>query len=414
MLDIGGRVIFLTGAPLPSSLRWTDEELCAPLQPCFIERVPGDITGISTIDDKAPSWRSLPLDNPHLPTGLTQLSREYLSFDDFGHTNEETSFLSTTELSFASTDRDGYPSERSQLSDSDKEDVFSQYYEHSFALHETIPSSQIVGADSSDNSFTTDLESFTVFLSPTSQPHAEDQLLTRSRLTSSHLADLKDMPNAAYLRSITPQTMTINLVVGIISISQPRTIKTRKFGHSVDLVEMLVGDDTTAGFGINIWLLAPPFSRHQNGTHAAQQKDNDLRAQTTHLRPQDVILAKTVALSSFRGKVYGQSLRRGMTTLDLLYRNVVDGDDARGAFCAAELDHDDNNNKNNTAANGASPQIRKVRDVKDWVMRFVGTTTTTTAGALPEGHISKSRIAKNKDGCEKHQMPALPNDTPQK
>ena len=401
MFDTGGGVIFLTGAPLPSSLKWTDEELCAPLQPAFIERVPGELIGISTIDDKAPSWRSLPLEKPHLPTGLTQLSREHLSFDDFGH-NNETSFLSTTELSFASTDPDDNPSERSQVFDSNKEDVFSQYYEHSFALHETIPSSQIIGADSSDNSFTTELGYSSVFLSPSSQPHAEDQLLVRSRLTSSHLADLKDMPNAAYLRSITPQTITVNLVVGIISISQPRTIKTRKTGQSVDLVEMLVGDDTKAGFGINIWLLAPPSSRHQNGTHAAQQKDTDLRAQTMHLRPQDVILAKTVALSSFRGKVYGQSLRRGMTTLDLLYRNVIDGDDARGAFCAAELD----------TANSESPQIRKVRDVKDWVMRFVG--------ALPDAKISKSRIAhdKNKDehgyGYKNQIQPLLPNDTPPK
>lgn len=410
MLDNGGRVIFLTGAPLPSSLRWTDEELCAPLQPCFMEREAGEFAEISTIGDKAPSWRSLPLEKPHLPTGLTQLSREYLSFDDFSHNKDETSFLSTTELSFASTDPDGNPSERSQVSDSDKEDVFTQYYEHSFALHETIPSSQIVGADSSDASFTTDPEAFSVFLSPTSQPHAEDQLLTHTRLTSSHLADLKDMPNAAYLRSITPQTMTVNLVVGIISISQPRNIRTRKTGQSIDLVELLVGDDTKAGFGINIWLLVPPppssspppRRHHQNGTHAAQHHDNnDLRTQTTHLRPQDVILAKTVALSSFGGKVYGQSLRRGMTTLDLLYRNVIiDGDEAdaaRGAFSAAELD----------TANGECPaQMRKVRNVKDWVMRFVG--------AVPEGKMSKSRIAKNRDGYERNQMQALPNDTPQK
>ena len=381
-------MIFLTGAPLPSSLGWTEEELCAPLQPGFIGRVPLGPTGISTADDKAPSWRFLPLEEPHLPTGLTQLSREHVSSDEYGYINGETSFLSTSELSFISTDPDGYPSERSQVSDSDKEDVFTQYYEHSFALHENIPSSQIVGAESLDESFTTEPEDFSIASPASSQSHPDAQL-TRSKLTSSHLSDLKDMPNAAYLRSITPQTMTVNLVVGIISISQPRTIKPRKGGRSIELVEMLVGDDTKAGFGINIWLPPP-----QEITHPARQDVDILRTQTSQLRPQDVILAKTVALSSFRGQVYGQSLRRGMTALDLLYRNVVDGDDAPGIFCAPELEQGVVN----------EPQVRKVRDVRDWVIRFVG----TAAGALPSrGGVSGSGL-----GDENH-LQALPNDTPQ-
>ena len=388
MLDIGRRVVFLTGAPLPRSLRWTDDELCAPLQPGFIERNPVEPTGRSSTEDKAPSWRFLPLEKPHLPTGLTQLSREGPSANnDYGYVNEETSFFTTTSLSFLSGDPNEYPSQRSQVSDSDKEDVFTQYYEHSFAVHENIPSSQIVGAESFDESFTTEAEDFSAaFSAGSSQSNSEGQL-ARSRLTSCHLSDLKDMPNAAYLRSITPQTMTVNLVVGIISVSQPRSIKTRKGGRSVELVEMLVGDDTKAGFGINIWL--PPSSQERN--HSALP-NNDLRSQILHLRPQDVVLAKTVALSSFRGKVYGQSLRRGMTTLDLLYRNVVDGDDARGAYRAAELEQGTTNDE---------PQVRKVRVVKDWVMRFVGANT----GALPSGRETKSRLAGEK------QMQALPNDT---
>lgn len=385
MLDIGRKVLFLTGAPLPKSLEWTDEELCAPLQPGFIDRNRIGPTGRSSTDDKAPSWRYLPLEKPHLPTGLTQLSREDPPANkDYGYMNEETSFLTTTSLSFISGDPDEYSSERSQVSGSDKDDVFTQYYEHSFAVHENIPSSQIVGAESFDESFTTEPEDFSAGSSQSNSPEGP---LARSRLTSCHLSDLKDMPNAAYLRSITPQTMTVNLVVGIISVSQPRSIKTRKGGRSIELVEMLVGDDTKAGFGINIWL--PPSS--QEGNQSALQ-NNDLRTQILHLRPQDVVLAKTVALSSFRGKVYGQSLRRGMTTLDLLYRNVVDGDDARGAYRAVELEQGTINNE---------PQVRKVRVVKDWVMRFVGANT----GALPEGRETKSRLAGEK------QMQALPNDT---
>ncbi|CAF9921868.1 hypothetical protein IMSHALPRED_005272 [Imshaugia aleurites] len=387
MLDAGRRVIFLTGAPSSSSLGWTEEELCAPLQPGFVEKIFVECTARSTTDDKAPSWRFLPLKESHLPTGLTQISRNDPLLEDYGHINDETSFLSTTELSFISSNPDEYPSERSQVSESDNEDVFTQYYEHSFAIHENIPSSQIVGAESFDESFTTEPEDFSIAFSASSQSRPEDQL-TRSRLTSSHLSDLKDMPNAAYLRSITPQTMTVNLVVGIISISQPRTIKTRKGGRSIELIELLVGDETKAGFGVNIWLPSPQESDHP------ALPDSDLRTHTLQLRPQDVILAKTVALSSFRGKVYGQSLRRGMTTLDLLYRIVLDGDDTRGAYCAAELEKGGADNE---------PQIRKVRDVRHWVLRFVGANT----GALPSGKVSKARPANER------RLQALPNDTPQ-
>ena len=389
MLDIIGRVIFLTGAPLKSSLGWTEEELCAPLQPVFAtEGLPIKVTGKSTNDDitQAPSWRRLPLEKPHLPTGLTQRSRDdNLPFGHNNYINDETSFLSTTELSFISTNPNEYPSEDSPISESNKEDVFTQYYEHSFAIHEDIPSSQIVGADPNDESFTTEPEEFSIAPSTSSQPHPEYQF-ARSRLTLSHLSDLKDMPNAAYLQSITPQTMTVNLVVGIISISQPRLIRTRKGGRTVELVEMLVGDDTKAGFGINLWL---PPSQERN--HAAHPDDN-LRVRTGRLRPQDVIIARTIALSSFRGKVFGQSLRKGMTTLDLLYRNVVDDDDARGAYSAAELEQ--------CAIDEF--QVRKLREVKNWVMRFVGANT----GGLPSGRVSKFHVASEK------RMQALPNDTP--
>ena len=388
MHDVGGRIIFLTGAPLPSSLGWTEEKLCAPLQPGFLEKGAIEFTGRSTTDNKAPSWRSLPLEKPHLPTGLTQISREHQPFGSFGDIDAETSFLSTTELSFVSANPEEYPSDCSQVSDSDKEDVFTQYYEYSLAIHENIPSSQIVGADSFDESFTAEPEELSInFSASSSQSKSECQLI-RLRLLASQLSDLKDMPNAAYLQSITPQTMTVNLVVGIISISQPRTIRTRKGGRLIELVEVLVGDDTKAGFGVNIWL--PPSQE----SDVSVLQDGDLRTQTLQLRPQDVVLAKTVALSSFRGKVYGQSLRRGMTTLDLLYRNVVDGYDTRGAYHAAELEK--------SAIN--EPQVRKVRDVKDWVMRFVGANT----GALPSGRVSKSRITNER------QVQALPNDTPQR
>lgn len=356
-----GKVIFLTGAPLPSSLIWEEETLCAPLQPFFVEKSDPIAAQISTAETLAPSWRFLPIEQSHLPTGLTQASRPTWPFGDYSENASETTFLSTADLSSISTDCNENQSRESSQSDAERTgEILSQYYAHSFAIHDELPSSQIIGAASDDStSFATDLEEISIAY-PRSDPETK---LALSRLSSAHLSDLKETPNASYLRSITPQTITVNLVVGIISISAPRAICPRRGGRPVELVEMIVGDETRAGFGFNIWLPAPsPQTSINNGNNSNNPADGDLRAQTRQLRPQDVILARTIALSSFKGKVYGQSLRRGMTTLDLLYRNVIGGDEKPGAFRAHEL------------AEGAvgDGQVRKVRDVRDWVMRFVG------------------------------------------
>ena len=387
MVGTCGKVLFLTGAPLPNSLVWEEDDLSASLQPCFAEDYKRPSKPIPSSEDVWPSWRSLPLQQPHLPTGLTQASREGWSFGNQEDAGNETSFLSASNLSFVSGSPVAHHTPGLLASESDREDVLSQYYEHSFALHEDIPSSQIVGPASADEdaSFITEPEEFSIAYTANSDFETNEQV-ARSRLTSGHLSDLKDMPNAAYLHSITPQTMTVNLVVGIISISQPRTIKTRRGGRSVELVEMLVGDDTRAGFGINIWL-----SPSQESNHSGPREET-LRNDTLQLRPRDIVLVKQVALSSFGGKVYGQSLRRGMTTLDLLYRNVVDREDRRGAFRVKDLEE------------GAIDDLQflKVKSVKDWVMQFVG-----ASAHLPGvDNRSKAQLRKSR------QLEALPNDTP--
>jgi len=380
-----GRILFLTGAPLPSSLAWEEDGLAAPLHRGFANNTKTTILETSISSNVAPSWRSLPLEQPHLPTGLTQASTEGYSFNGYGDANE-TSFLNTTDLSFASIIPSVGQTRKSLAFESDSEEALSQYYEHSFAVHEGIPSSQIIGTASFDNaSFATEPDESSIPFTANTEVGSREQL-THERLACGHLSNLKEMPNAAYLHSITPQTMTVNFVVGIISISQPRTITTRRGGRSVELVEILVGDDTRTGFGINIWLPSLQESSH------SLPRQGDLRSGVLELRPRDIVVAKQVALSSFKGKVYGQSLRRGMTTLDLLYRNVIDNEDRRGAFRAKDLEEN--------AVD--SHQIRKVKRVKDWVMQFVGATT-----ALPPSkrrNPSRSR--------QERQLQTLPNDTP--
>ena len=386
MVENPRRVLFLTGAPLLSSLTWEEDKLCAVLQPCFLESSEHHRPPVASAATAAPGWRSLPLVQPHLPTGLTQPDKDGWAPGVQEEVEDETSFLSTSNLSFASATSNVDRNQGSWGSKMKDEKLLSQYYEHSFALHEDVASSQILGSASAiaNESFATEAEELSGALSDSD--YETDDQLARSKLISSQLSGLKDLPNAAYLYSIIPQTMTVDLVVGIISISQPRTVKTRRGGREVELVEILVGDDSRAGFGINMWL-SPVEERKNFGP-----RNEHLRNETLQLRPRDIVLARQVALCSLRGKVYGQSLRRGMTSLNLLYRNVVDKNDRRGAFRAKEFRDEGERNC----------QMTKVQKVKDWVLQFVG----SNAGPAPLMKTSTSRFRKQA------QLERLPNDTP--
>ena len=387
MVENCRRVLFFTGAPLLNSLAWEEDKLCAALQPCFLDSSEHHAKTLASAATVGPAWRSLPFAQPHLPTGFTQLDKDGWAIGVQEDGENETSFLSTSDLSFVSATSNVNRNRQSWGSEMNDEELLSQYYEHSFALHEDVPSSQILGSASAiaDESFVTETEELSFALTDDSD-HETDNQLARAKLISSQLSDLKDLPNAAYLYSITPQTMTVDLVVGIISISQPRMVKTRRGGREVELVEILVGDDSRAGFGINMWL-PPAEGRSDSGS-----RNKHLRDDTLQLRPRDVVLTRQVALCSFRGKVYGQSLRRGMTSLTLLYRNVVDKTDRRGAFRAKDFRDE----------GVRDCQMTKVQKVKDWVLQFVG----SNAGPASLTKTPTSRFRKQA------QLEPLPNDTP--
>ena len=337
-----------TGAPELKDLKWATEDLTVPLLPSFATDSPlGPFIPPASIGTR-PAWRSISLHPSARPTGYSQVyNRPYLqpAGDDTSF-DEETSFLDTRELSFLSSSA----SDNEYPISAEAADVLTEFYEQSFAAHAEIPSSQIVGLQSSSNE-----SSFLSTVSDLSSSYlglgAEDcRSMQRPVPTSGPLTSLKDIPNAAYLRSINPQTMTVNLIVGIISMPQPRTIRSRKWGRTLEMIEMIVADETKAGFGINLWL--------PSGDPSA----GSLKAIAGTLRPQDVIQVRNLALDSFRNNVYGQSLRKDLTRLDLMYRNVIDKQDERGVYNMQDLE--------NTVAMDA--HARKVKDVKDWVIQFVG------------------------------------------
>lgn len=369
-------ILVFTGAPLSNSLDWETadllEDYVAPVARFVgVSRNEDALNenNLTTPASMEVAWRSLALAHRHIPTGHSQVN------DLMNEYQGNVSFFNTSEPSLSPDLPIGSQPSGDQSSSSESiEEVLSKYYEHSFAIHANIASSQIPASTSeafppshqagSHNSYTSsDITASSTSLMP---PPVRQPIPA-----AGHLSDLDDIPNAKYLLSIQPQTMTVNLIVGIIAISAPRGIKTRH-GSDVELIEVLVGDETKSGFEITCWL--PSSTSHRSGKAAC----NGLRYELAGLRPQDIILIRNVQLSSFRGKVHGQTLRKDVTKFHLLYRNRIDKVDIGGCYTLAELE-DKSENRH--------PQVAKTSRVKAWVLRFVG-------GGINRTVIGKAEVVK--------------------
>lgn len=354
------RLIFLTGAPDASALQWEDQILVTSLLPAFAadEDERQAAARISAIESK-PVWRHVPqqcqLRAPVLfqPAG-TPFGARYDPVADLG----ASLFLSTSSLASSDAGPDDgtghIPSSRSEG------DIISEFYDHSFAIHEEISSSQIDFQDTTSEtgfepSATNSSPSFITSTFYSTSFDSEASLLHKAGPIPAigGIRNLQDIPDASYLNSISPQTMTVNVIVGIISISGPRSIRTRREGKEMQLVEMLVGDETKAGFSINFWL------PHPERPALGQKTETELGRILAKLRQQDILLIRNIALSTFRGKVYGQSLRRELTKTHLLHRTLVE-DNERARSCRL------------TDAEETSSQGTKTRRVSEWVLKFVG------------------------------------------
>ena len=337
-------LLLFTGAPRSRTLDWEHPEFLDAFSEPFCR-----FAGWATGKDKAqtppfpfyPPWRSIPLERRHLATGYSQ-----------GPGWLGASFFITSVAESSIQEQCPAPGDLSQIATSESaEEVLSQFFEQSYARHNDIISSQLATVSSTGLSHHSSDSSYAATHSSTITPR-ESFLRAKEIPLCGSLSDLKDIPTALYLNSIHPQTMTVNLIIGIISIQAPRSIKTRH-GADIQLVEVLVGDETKSGFGINFWL--PAFEAVQD----------DMRSILSGLRPQDVVSMRNIALSSFRDKVYGQSLRRGMTKLDLLYRNRTHRTDSSGCYNAVDL-------ASTTALDShIDSQIKKTARVREWSLRFI-------------------------------------------
>lgn len=251
------------------------------------------------------------------------------------------------------------------------------FLEHSIAILEDLDVSQIVcTAVKDDHAIDADLQPTATSFASTSFTDistitTDDSLYTTSLplvdgvqappKIPGGIRDLKSLPKADYITRIHPQTETVNLLIGIINVSECRTVRLRRRNVDMDIVELTVGDDTMAGFCITFWLV-PQTSQNQ-------RPQDDLRGVLRLLRPGQVALIQNVALSAWRGNVYGQSLSRRFT------RNST-------TLCVIEA---------GSKSSLSTPVANKLQRVQDWVNDFVGVGDRRAIPLDGEHHATRKR-----------------------
>ncbi|KAE8132328.1 hypothetical protein BDV38DRAFT_261370 [Aspergillus pseudotamarii] len=337
------KVIFLMGAPTIRSLQWNEDELLTAPIPPFHSSDTHSGDDWSFTDPDPVKWRLL--QDERSPVALGE--NLGLGIDKGARFFTIQDLVTPRGLSTAADDS-----------------TLTQFYDHSFTVHET---SEITapGVHLGDS-----MKESGVWVDSTGTSIATEESLGFELPIQGGITDLQNVPSAAFLTSIVPQTMTVNLIVGIVTIRPPRRIVTRRWKNELDLIEMVVGDDTRSGFGVTFWL--PPMEQRIGPDH--HDESHELRQMLETLRPRDIVLLRMVGLSTFRERVYGQSLRKGTTKIDLLHRQWIDVTDAGGMYSARSL-----MNHDTTAKNDELLRV-KARKVRDWIRRFVSTTTDSAGG----------------------------------
>jgi len=276
-----GRSILFTGAPDPDRLEWDEKTLLNDFTIGASKTITGRDNQVPqpTASWQAPVWRSI----------TTPPER---AIPD--HALPQTQFFS-------------FNAQMPDLDIATKQD----FLEHSIALLDGLVSSQIAPADIDDTSLLNTTTTFS-FASETSILSSESQISlspgTNGLPVPSNLpiTDVGQIPTASHILSIAPQTVTLNILCAVISISQPRTVTVRRRQSTMEILDLIVGDETRAGFSVSFWL--PPTD--SQGSRVGKSENGDLRATLQSARAGDVVLIRNVALSVWRKAVYGQSLGR--------------------------------------------------------------------------------------------------------
>ena len=365
--------IVLAGAPEASRLDFNEKTLL-PEAPDRADLIPSPTANSPSRNNAFKAqWRQLPESLRMRPIELPKLEVNARPQTQEVEVISAAEFFTPSEYGSQqlAAERD-VPTNDTQISHltTESSEPLSEFYDHSFAIHEAVPSSQL--SEISELPPETPTYEMNEEMFPETPSTGIIRSPSQRRLSQfprpKYLSDLDDIPNANYLRSIEPQTMTVNLIVAVLAIAQPKTVMTgAKYGkqQEMELVEVLVGDETKTGFCITMWLPREMRVNWKDGANATPEGSrSQLRRSLKSTRARDIILVQNVALSSFKGKVHGQSLRRDVTKIDLLFRKKIDETDFGGIYSAQSLRN----------ATDSDKQALKVKRVKDWMLNFVGDT----------------------------------------
>lgn len=285
-------LVILAGAPRVHELSWDEDTLNMNLQNP-IKRFLGEqevttspqLSQLSTID-QLPRWRSVTFDLPELTMqddadeGVQHVARFLYYEDDTSLTNA----VSQERLRFL---------------------------EDSLAFINELESATLASSD--DNTLLSSTSSIaTTSFNATTNTSFSASSASKLAMTlvpefdlAKEVTDLKQIPNAEFIAGINPQTVTVNVLAAVILIAPVRTVKLRKRpGNEMDIVELLLGDETRAGFTVSFWLVP---------AESQQEPPDDLRETLKTLKLGDIVFIQHVALYVWKDCVYGQSLSRKFT-----------------------------------------------------------------------------------------------------
>ncbi|KAH9810926.1 hypothetical protein Tdes44962_MAKER05953 [Teratosphaeria destructans] len=291
------RCIILAGAPENDRLSWDSclllEAFQTPVKRFLNDQISSTLPALIQSVTPLPKWRSVPLHDDQRADGeeteqdLAQT--QFLSFnhgvDDEHDDSRRMQFLqdALTHLNEL---------ESSEIADLGE----TSLYPSTFSMANTICTTSfgsLTNLPCSSSSSMPDLDQASAVDGPTAHINVP---------TLNDIVDLQRIPPASHLARIHPQTLTITVLAAVISVSAPRTVRLRRQpGKEIDIIEVLLGDETRAGFSVSFWL-APAESQHKPG--------DDLRDDLLKLRAGDVVSVRNVALRDWKGCVYGQSLSR--------------------------------------------------------------------------------------------------------
>ena len=480
------RVIFLAGAPKPADLRWDESALIQHPPPIAISR-PDEVRVSSSLCDADPDgtspsflatrprWRALSV--PQLPPAAVlstsaPAGHDHSVQDDFDiepnlHVDRGP-YVGPDPPSFLPIDLpENTPESRSQLD--------RDLLRHSFSVHATMFSFTDLSAV--NDSMVLDDSSFVSSAPSSSDPSATDSVGEHHDNGQSvqqpkpviprnlPITNIRTLPIAGHLTQISPQSITVNLICGVLTIYPLRTVTIRPRSNwedqvirTMDIQELLVGDDTAAGFSISFWLQSqtypcedsyssafssteessipetPPMSPGRAASTTAPtaaeraqaevaQQQAALRAQLADLRVGDTILLTNIALSSFRGKVHGQSVSRKASTFATT--RVVVLQPAAVTAAATTVNATDN------VCCFTHVVSEKLNRVHEWVARFIcgqqkrqaaaptgetsaAATTTAAAAGVEEKVIKEEKTGRKRKGWwgTVVEDESLPPDTP--